>query len=103
MTRPLHIGAFVVAVMLAYGLYTMKYEVQRLESKLQSLGVQLASEREAARILRAEWSYLNSPERIEKLAARHLDLAPASVHRISAIERLPFREAPAGAPGEASR
>ena len=92
MMKPLYIGAFVVTVMLTYGLYTMKHEVQRLESKLQSLHRQLASEREAARILRAEWSFLNNPERIEKLTARHLDLTPVSVHRISAMARLPFKE-----------
>ena len=92
MMKPLYIGAFVVTVMLTYGLYTMKHEVQRLESKLQSLHKQLASEREAVRILRAEWSFLNNPERIEKLTARHLDLTPVSVHRISAMARLPFKE-----------
>ena len=92
MMKPLYIGAFVVTVMLTYGLYTMKHEVQRLESKLQSLHRQLASEREAVRILRAEWSFLNNPERIEKLTARHLDLTPVSVHRISAMARLPFKE-----------
>lgn len=92
MMKPLYIGAFVVTVMLTYGLYTMKHEVQRLESKLQSLHRQLAFEREAARILRAEWSFLNNPERIEKLTARHLDLTPVSVHRISAMARLPFKE-----------
>ena len=92
MMKPLYIGAFVVTVMLTYGLYTMKHEVQQLESKLQSLHRQLASEREAARILRAEWSFLNNPERIEKLTARHLDLTPVSVHRISAMARLPFKE-----------
>lgn len=92
MMKPLYIGAFVVTVMLTYGLYTMKHEVQRLESKLQSLHRQLASEREAVRILRAEWSFLNNPERIGKLTARHLDLTPVSVHRISAMARLPFKE-----------
>ena len=102
MMRALYFWAFVVAVMLIYGLYTMKYEVQRLEAKLQSLNEQLAFEREAARVLRAEWSFLNDPERIEKLAGRYLDLAPVSVHRISAMARLPFKE-PAARSGESDR
>ena len=103
--RALYFWAFVVAVMLIYGLYTMKYEVQRLEARLQSLNEQLAFEREAMRVLRAEWSFLNDPERIEKLAARHLDLAPVSVHRISAMARLPLKELAAGndASGRAAR
>ncbi|MBH63799.1 MAG: hypothetical protein CL569_15390 [Alphaproteobacteria bacterium] len=92
MMRPLYIAAFVVAVMLTYGLYSMKYEVQRLESKLLSLQTELGSEREAVQVLRAEWSYLNSPERLQKLAARHLELTPVSLHRLAALDRLPLKE-----------
>ena len=95
MMKPLYIAAFLVAVTLTYGLYSMKYEVQRLESKLLTLHRQLASEREAVQVFRAEWSYLNSPERLEKLALRHLDLTPVSVHRIAAVTRLPFKDKPA--------
>ena len=95
MMKPLYVAAFLVAVTLTYGLYSMKYEVQRLESKLLTLHSQLASEREATRVFRAEWSYLNSPERLEKLALRHLDLTPVSVHRMAAVTRLPFKENPA--------
>ena len=95
MMKPLYFAAFLVAVTLTYGLYSMKYEVQRLESKLLTLNSQLAAEREATQVFRAEWSYLNSPERLEKLALRHLDLIPVSVHRMAAVSRLPFKESPA--------
>ena len=94
MMRPLYIAAFVVAAMLTYGLYSMKYEVQRLESKLLSLQTNLGSEREALQVLRAEWSYLNNPERLQKLAARHLKLTPVSLHQITALTRLPLKEVP---------
>lgn len=95
MMRPLYIAAFVVAVTLTYGLYSMKYEVQRLETQLSSLHGELTAEREAIQVLRAEWSYLNGPERLEDLAARHLDLVPVSVHRMTAMSRLPLKENPA--------
>jgi len=94
MMRPLYIAAFVVAATLTYGLYSMKYEVQRLESKLLSLQTTLGSERDALRVLRAEWSYLNNPERLQKLAAKHLELTPVSLHQIAALSRLPFKEVP---------
>ena len=96
MMRPLYIAAFVVAAMLTYGLYSMKYEVQRLESKLLSLQTELGSERESLLVLRAEWSYLNSPERLQKLAVRHLELTPVSLHRIAALNRLPLKEVSPG-------
>ena len=92
MMKPLYIAAFLVAVTLTYGLYSMKYEVQRLELKLLTLHSQLTSDREATQVLRAEWSYLNSPERLEKLALRHLDLTLVSVHRMAAVTRLPLKE-----------
>ena len=92
MMKPLYIAAFLVAVTLTYGLYSMKYEVQRLESKLLTLHSELASERKSTQVLRAEWSYLNSPERLEQLALRHLDLTPVSLHRMAAITMLPFKE-----------
>ena len=92
--RPLYIAAFLVTAMLTYGLYSMKYEVQRSESDLHSLQTKLGTEREALRVLRAEWSYLNNPERLQKLAARHLVLAPVSLHRVAALNHLPFKEVP---------
>lgn len=97
MMKPLYIASFLVAVTLTYGLYTMKYEVQRLEARLASLHIQLAAERESIQVLRAEWSYLNNPERLETLASRHLHLVPVSVHRTGALARLPLKEGPAPA------
>ena len=89
MMRPLYIAAILVAVTLTYGLYSMKYEVQRLEAKLSSLYQQRASEREAIQVLRAEWSYLNNPGRLESLASRHLTLVPVAVHRVNAWPPFP--------------
>ena len=97
MMRPLYIAAILVAVTLTYGLYSMKYEVQRLEAKLSSLYQQRASEREAIQVLRAEWSYLNNPGRLESLASRHLTLVPVAVHRVNALAAIPIKDSTASA------
>ena len=63
-------------VAFAYVIYELKYETQELDRRAQDLGQSIKSEREAIAVLRAEWSHLNRPQRIEKLARKHLGLAP---------------------------
>ena len=44
---------------------------------------------EAVQVLHAEWSYLNRPERLAALAARHLDLAPMTPRQIGSLDMMP--------------
>jgi len=99
--RSVTLVALVLAAAISYGLYQLKYDVQRLESELQGLNRELIGEREAIRVLEAEWSFLNRPQRLQELAARHLDLAPAVVDRAAALERLPYRPGGDGPPAVA--
>lgn len=50
--------------------------VQRSEDRLAEIEASIDREREAIRVLRAEWAYLNRPDRLERLADDFLDLAP---------------------------
>ena len=43
-------------------------------------------------MLRAEWSLLNRPERIERLAAKYLKLAPAQPRQLITLDRLADRD-----------
>ena len=90
MRRPLTIAAVLLAALMAYGLYNMKYEVKGLEGRLTGLNRQLLEQDEAIQVLRAEWSYLNRPARLQRLAQRHLELAPVSVHGIEALATVPL-------------
>ncbi|HJM51757.1 MAG TPA: hypothetical protein QGF63_18190 [Alphaproteobacteria bacterium] len=91
MRRPLTIAAVLLAALMAYGLYNMKYEVKGLEGRLTGLNRQLLEQDEAIQVLRAEWSYLNRPARLQRLAQRHLELAPVSVHGIEALATVPLK------------
>lgn len=63
--------------------------VRRAEREIARLDLSIENEREALRVLNAEWSMLNSPERIEALARRHLDLAlPEASRLVSNAESL---------------
>ncbi|WP_299440798.1 hypothetical protein [uncultured Rhodospira sp.] len=81
----------VLALVAATGLFLLKYEVQALETELA--GIEQANERhrEAIHVLRAEWSYMNQPGRLQTLASDHLDLVPVSPERVTVIDALPFR------------
>ena len=85
-----------IAGVLSLGLFVLKYEVQDLEHEIQSLNRRIVESREAIHVLDAEWSYLNDPARLRKLAAQYTGLRQVMPGELGAIPSLPFkREAPA--------
>ena len=72
-------------------LFEIKHEVQSLEGDLLMTERKIRSERETIEVLRAEWSFLNQPARIERLAREHLGLVPLTPDQIVAVDRLPPR------------
>ncbi len=93
MRRALTISAIGLTAVMSYGLYNMKYEVRRLENRVSELHQKLGADREALQVLRAEWAYLNRPDRLQGLAVRHLDLSRVVVSQIGTLEDLPVRPA----------
>jgi len=86
-------SAIAGASVLSFGVYAMKYEVERLEDRARVLRHDIALQEQSLQVLEAEWSYLNNPGRLQELAARHLDLAPVPVRRIGVLDEIPFRVA----------
>ena len=80
-----------LAIIVGFGLFHVKYQVQDLEEELARLNAAILKEQQQIHVLRAEWSYLNTPSRLEKLAARHLDLLPVETAQIGSISSLPWR------------
>lgn len=77
-----------------YGMFQIKFEVQALESELKALNKDIRDREEAIRVLRAEWSYLNEPNRLAALASRYLELAPAGAGQLVRFDDLPMRPMP---------
>ena len=75
----LAIGALVGSAVYAY---SIKYETILYSEQIVKLQHQINAEQDKINILRAEWSYLVRPERLQMLTERHLDLQQLSNNQI---------------------
>lgn len=95
MMRVLNIIAVILIVAAGVSLYQLKYNTQRLQQDVTELRRQIASDNEAIKVLRAEWTYLSQPGRIEALGSRYLALKPVSAGQaIASLDEIPFRDDP---------
>ncbi len=75
----IRLGAIVwLVLVLAAGFTTfkVKYAVQDIEDELNRVRKQTIAEQQEIRVLTAEWTYLNQPERLADLNRRFLALGP---------------------------
>ncbi len=96
MIRPSTILWSCAVVACGYAMFQMKYEVMQQEDRLARLDREIASDREAVRVLNAEWNYLSQPARLDDLAKRYLNLVPIGAKQLGNIDAIPLRT-PAGA------
>lgn len=80
-----------IAIVTGAALYFVSQEVQSTEARLRQLNREIVKQEEAIHVLRAEWSYLNTPGRLKKLAAEHTALKPADGEQIAVVSDLPDR------------
>lgn len=98
MIRPTSLILMVLAAAAGGALFQVAFEVSELDDELARLNHEIRADRDAIHVLRAEWSFLNQPERLEELTRRHLDLLPASGAQIAgtgAVPVMPQEAAPA--------
>jgi hypothetical protein len=74
---------------MGYALYQLKHEVIALEGELGRLNRGIVQEQENIHVLRAEWAYINQPQRLQSLAQRHLELTPMSPRQFGRMDNLP--------------
>lgn len=86
MLRFINVCLVLGLVALACVIYQVKYQARGFDADLAALDKRIDQERDAIAVLRAEWSLLNRPERIERLAKKHLKLAPAKPIQIVTLD-----------------
>mgnify|MGYP001387225464 CR=1 FL=1 len=78
MIRPALILWIGLPAIVTIALLLVSYQVKRLENELTALEREALVQQEEIHVLNAEWSFLNRPERLARLAERHLELAPVA-------------------------
>ncbi len=81
----------IVATGVAVGLYHVNYRVKELQEELKRVERDIKQERERLHVLEAEWSYLNRPSRLARLARKHLHMETLQPEQIVRVEQLPPR------------
>lgn len=79
-----------VIVVASFVLYRVKYEVQALKAQIVQVSLEMEQERELLHVEAAEWSYLNRPENIRKLADKYLDGKNVTVEQVAEVAAISF-------------
>jgi|TARA_R110001583_G_scaffold17679_2_gene71327 cell division protein FtsL len=80
---------FLMTVLIGVGTYWVSHEVERLERRYAAIQSDILDEQESIHVFQAEWSYLNSPARIEKLAREYLKLDQIQPLQMASIDTIP--------------
>ncbi len=91
MLRVLHIGVLAALVLAAADVYKIKFDSTLQAERVAKLRAEIRRERDAVAALRAEWTALDGPERIQALARRHLPLKPIDITQLDNLDQLPDR------------
>ena len=97
--RLLHIVVLGALVLAAADVYKIKYESTLQAERVAKLRGEVRREQDTIAQLRAEWSRLDRPDRIQELAQRHLTLKPLEVRQYDTLDRLPERPVELVPPG----
>jgi hypothetical protein len=90
------LDVIMIGVLIAGAGYTfkVKHDAEQAVARVESLETRIRLEREAIDILKADWSLLTSPDRLEALIQRHreeLGLEPLSPRQIVTVDKVPER------------
>jgi hypothetical protein len=91
------IGALVFAA--AY-VYRIKMASTAQTERVLRLHAEIREQRDAIAVLRAEWTKLDAPLRLQGLAERHLPLKPVNANQYDQLKNLPERPPSFARPGD---
>jgi cell division protein FtsL len=85
----------ILSLTLGVATFLIKQEVLTMEARLGTIKKTLIQLEENSHVLMAEWAYLNRPDRLDKLASQHLNMAPdAQEQMLSVAQVLELTEEP---------
>jgi hypothetical protein len=72
--------------------YRVKYDTIFFSEQVAKMKNRITREQDAINTLRAEWQFLNKPDRVQTLTESHTDLVPLAVQRIVRWQDVPARK-----------
>jgi hypothetical protein len=90
-----YIVFFALLTCFIFTLFQVKFKVQMLNKQMTELKQQLSREKDAIYVLKAEWAYLNQPERLERLSMKFLNLSeikPCQINPGLSEKKIPSKQ-----------
>ena len=94
MIRLINICVIAALFVAAAYVYKIKFESTQRAEQVAKLRAEIRREHDAIAGLRAEWSRLDNPARVQELAKRHLALKPVEQRQFDRLDQLPERPTP---------
>lgn len=94
MLRTLNIALIALMLGGAGVVYHLKYEAEKASNRVAKIERKIGQERDAIATLKAEWSLLNQPKRLQELVEKYhsyVELDPLDPMQIGSIDEIPFR------------
>jgi len=91
MGKLVQIFLVVTTIVVSVVVYSVKYDTGRDAVAVTKLKRQIAIEKSALGVLTAEWSLLNQPDRLQRLATRFLDLQPLKQAQYASLSAILVR------------
>lgn len=86
---------FLTSCILGILVFWIKEKVRLLERESRKIEQAIEEDKEYIQVLKAEWSHLNTPDRLEKLSLKYLDIRPSlASSRHSVVKNQPFLALP---------
>lgn len=80
-------------ILVAIGLFQIKYSVQAIDREILRVDQQLKNRLDYEAVLTTEWEYRTQPAALETLARTHLGLRGDQGTIVTSLDRLPYRPA----------
>jgi hypothetical protein len=98
--RIIHLLVIAALVFAAAYVYRIKMDSTSRTERVLRLHAEIREQRDAIAVLRAEWTRLDSPLRLQGLAERHLPLKPLNANQYDSLKNLPERPPNFARPGD---
>ena len=98
--RLVHLLVIAALVFAAAYVYQIKMDSISRTERVLRLHAEIREQRDAIAVLRAEWTRLDAPLRLQGLAERHLPLKPLNATQYDSLKNLPERPPSFVKPGD---